>query len=99
MTLALDGTILLTGAAGFIGYHLADHLLDEGCQVVGVDSLNDYYDPRLKRARLDRLFGRAGFTFERIDLADRDATPALFAAIRPTLVVHLAAQAGVRYSL
>jgi UDP-glucuronate 4-epimerase len=99
MTLAHDGTILLTGAAGFIGYHLADRLLGEGCRVVGVDSLNDYYDPRLKRARLDQLLGRAGFTFERLDLADRDATPALFAATRPAIVVHLAAQAGVRYSL
>ena len=99
MSLAREGTILLTGAAGFIGSHLADRLLNEGCRVVGVDSLNDYYDPRLKRARLDRLLGRPGFTFERLDLADRDATPALFAATRPTLVVHLAAQAGVRYSL
>src|SRR3954447_19157013 len=99
MTLAHDGTILLTGAAGFIGYHLADRLLGEGCRVVGVDSLNDYYDPRLKRARLDRLLGRAGFTFERLDLADRDATPALFAATRPAIVVHLAAQDGALYRL
>ena len=99
MSLAHDGTILLTGAAGFIGYHLADRLLRDGCRVVGVDSLNAYYDPRLKQARLDRLQGRAGFSFERLDLADRAATPALFASLRPKLVVHLAAQAGVRYSL
>jgi UDP-glucuronate 4-epimerase len=98
-SLAHDGPILLTGVAGFIGYHLADRLLRDGCEVVGVDSLNEYYDPRLKRARLDRLQGRPGFRFERLDLADRAATPALFAAARPTLVVHLAAQAGVRYSL
>ncbi len=99
MSLAHDGTILLTGAAGFIGYHLADRLLRDGCRVVGVDSLNDYYDPRLKQARLDRLQGRPGFSFARLDLADRAATPALFASLRPKLVVHLAAQAGVRYSL
>ena len=99
MSLAHEGTVLLTGAAGFVGYHLAERLLAEGCRVVGVDNLNDYYDPRLKQARLGRLLARSGFTFEKLDLADRVATPALFAATRPTLVVHLAAQAGVRYSL
>ena len=71
MSLAHDGTILLTGVAGFIGYHLAERLLDEGCRVVGVDSLNEYYDPRLKRARLDRLLGRAGFDFRQVDLGQR----------------------------
>ncbi|HEX6011827.1 MAG TPA: NAD-dependent epimerase [Geminicoccaceae bacterium] len=99
MSLAHQGTVLLTGAAGFIGYHLGERLLRDGCRVVGVDSLNDYYDPRLKRARLERLLGRPGFAFERIDLADRAAVPALFVATRPAAVVHLAAQAGVRYSL
>ena len=99
MSLARDGTILLTGAAGFIGYHLADRLLRDGCEVVGVDNLNSYYDPRLKRARLARLSGRQGFSFRQLDLADRQATPALFAETRPAVVVHLAAQAGVRYSL
>ena len=99
MSLAHDGTVLLTGVAGFIGYHLADRLLRDGCRVVGVDSMNDYYDPRLKRARLERLVDRPGFTFEQLDLADRSATPALFAAAKPVAVVHLAAQAGVRYSL
>ena len=99
MSPAPDGPVLVTGAAGFIGYHLADRLLRDGCRVVGVDSLNDYYDPRLKRARLERLTGRPGFAFERLDLADRSATPTLFAAIQPKVVVHLAAQAGVRYSL
>jgi len=99
MPLAHDGTILLTGAAGFIGYHLARRLLDEGCTVLGVDSLNAYYDPRLKQARLERLLGRPGFAFQRLDLAGREATAALFAQTRPKAVVHLAAQAGVRYSL
>jgi UDP-glucuronate 4-epimerase len=99
MPLAHDGTILLTGAAGFIGYHLARRLLDEGCTVLGVDSLNAYYDPRLKQARLERLLGRPGFSFQRLDLAGREATAALFAQTRPKAVVHLAAQAGVRYSL
>ncbi len=84
MSFAHDGTILLTGAAGFIGYHLAERLLREGCRVVGVDSLNDYYDPRLKQARLERLLGRPGFTFQQLDLADRAATPALFARTRPS---------------
>ena len=83
MSLAHDGTILLTGVAGFIGYHLAERLLRDGCRVVGVDSLNDYYDPRLKQARLERLQGRPGFTFEQLDLADRAATPALFARRGP----------------
>lgn len=99
MSLADEGTVLLTGAAGFIGYHLADRLLRDGCRVVGVDSLNDYYDPRLKQARLERLLGRPGFTFEQLDLADRPRTADLFAATRPLVVIHLAAQAGVRYSL
>ncbi|MCU0627215.1 MAG: NAD-dependent epimerase [Gemmatimonadaceae bacterium] len=90
---------LLTGAAGFIGSHVAHLLLDRGDEVVGIDNLNDYYDPTLKEARLARLTGRPGFTFERIDVADREAMPALFARVRPQRVIHLAAQAGVRYSL
>jgi UDP-glucuronate 4-epimerase len=99
MSLAHDGPILVTGAAGFIGYHLTERLLRDGCRVIGIDNLNAYYDPRLKQARLARLEGRAGFTFERLDLAGREATAAAFATIRPTSVVHLAAQAGVRYSI
>ena len=99
MRLTHEGTVLVTGAAGFIGFHLADRLLREGCRVVGVDNLNDYYDPRLKQARLERLQGRAGFAFTHLDLADRAGTAALFESIRPPVVVHLAAQAGVRYSL
>jgi UDP-glucuronate 4-epimerase len=91
--------LLVTGAAGFIGAALCERLLARGDAVVGVDDLNDYYEVTLKQARLDRLTGRAGFAFERLDLADRDATAALFAAGRFEAVVHLAAQAGVRYSI
>ncbi len=91
--------ILVTGAAGFIGYHLADRLLAEGRRVVGLDNLNDYYDPALKRTRIDRLDASDGFTFARIDLADRRRMEALFATHAFGTVVHLAAQAGVRYSI
>jgi UDP-glucuronate 4-epimerase len=91
--------ILVTGAAGFIGAALAERLLDEGHAVVGLDNVNDYYDQRLKHARLARLEARPGFRFVRLDLADRHATAAFFAATRFARVVHLAAQAGVRYSL
>ena len=93
-------TVLLTGAAGFIGYHVAEALLARGEAVVGVDSLNDYYDVGLKRARLDRLAGHAGFQFEQADIADRDAVVALAGrAGRITGIIHLAAQAGVRFSM
>jgi UDP-glucuronate 4-epimerase len=91
--------VLVTGAAGFIGFHLASRLLDAGVSVVGVDNLNDYYDPALKRARLARLNSQPGFRFERGDLADKDRISAIFAEHRPRRVVNLAAQAGVRYSL
>jgi UDP-glucuronate 4-epimerase len=91
--------VLLTGAAGFIGYHVAEVLLNRGSLVVGVDNLNDYYDPRLKHARLARLDGRNGFSFHKIDLQDTDAVGTLFSETRPDQVIHLAAQAGVRYSL
>jgi UDP-glucuronate 4-epimerase len=91
--------ILVTGAAGFIGFFTAGRLLDLGHEVVGLDNLNDYYDPALKRARLAQLKGRNGFHFIRADLADRLAIEALFEAERPQRVVHLAAQAGVRHSL
>ena len=91
--------VLVTGVAGFIGLHVAERLLDRGESVVGVDSLNDYYDPALKQARLARLTGRDGFEFRHMDLADRGAAEALFAAGGLARVIHLAAQPGVRYSL
>src|ERR1700685_2089993 len=94
-----DETVLVTGAAGFIGFHVAQRLLSSGSKVVGLDSVNDYYDPALKRARLDILKSRPHFSFVQSDLADREATKSLFAKHRFPVVVHLAAQAGVRYSL
>jgi UDP-glucuronate 4-epimerase len=99
MSLLDAGPILVTGTAGFIGFHLAQRLLAEGFRVVGVDSVNSYYDPRLKHARLDRLTDKPGFVFHRLDLADRDGIANLFAETKPAIVVNLAAQAGVRYSL
>jgi UDP-glucuronate 4-epimerase len=94
-----DRSILVTGAAGFIGFHVAGALLDRGLPVVGVDNLNDYYDPSLKAARLKLLESRPGFSFHRLDLADRAGTARLFSEVKPRIVLHLAAQAGVRYSL
>jgi UDP-glucuronate 4-epimerase len=91
--------VLVTGAAGFIGMHLAAALLGEGRRVIGVDDLNGYYSPELKRARLAALAPRAGFEFRELDLADAAATAELFATVRPTTVLHMAAQPGVRYSL
>ena len=91
--------VLVTGAAGFIGSHTAHHLLDRGDEVVGLDNLNDYYDVRVKEARLDRLADKQGWRFARLDLTDRDGVAALFAEERFDRVVHLAAQAGVRYSI
>jgi UDP-glucuronate 4-epimerase len=91
--------ILVTGAAGFIGFYVARTLLDRGDEVVGLDNMNDYYDVTLKEARLARLTPRNQFSFVKADLADKDAIDRLFADHKPERVVHLAAQAGVRYSL
>lgn len=91
--------ILVTGVAGFIGYHVAERLLADGIQVVGVDNLSDYYDVSLKRARLSRLTAKPNFVFRQLDISDRTAVPELFAGVQPVSCVHLAAQAGVRYSL
>ena len=92
-------SILVTGAAGFIGFHVARRLLDQGRSVIGLDNLSSYYDVRLKRARLAELENLRGFRFEQLDIADRAAMTSLFSRFRFPYVVHLAAQPGVRYSL
>jgi UDP-glucuronate 4-epimerase len=91
--------LLVTGAAGFIGFHTARALLQQGHEVVGLDNLNTYYDPGLKAARLELLEATQGFRFEKLDIVDRDAMRSLFAREKFQRVVHLAAQAGVRYSI
>jgi UDP-glucuronate 4-epimerase len=91
-------TILVTGTAGFIGSHVAHGLLDRGERVVGLDNLNDYYDVSLKKARLERLVVRPGYAHVQLDVGDRAGMEALFASQRPDRIVHLAAQAGVRYA-
>jgi len=91
--------LLVTGCAGFIGFHVASRLVDEGNQVLGLDNLNPYYDVNLKRARLERLTSRSGFRFTETDLSDRRGMEALFQKESFDCVIHLAAQAGVRYSL
>lgn len=90
---------LVTGAAGFIGFHVAERLLSAGHQVVGIDNLNDYYDVNLKHARLNLIKADPGFTFIEMDLADRDAMASLFDQQKFQRVIHLGAQAGVRYSI
>ncbi|MFO7856800.1 MAG: NAD-dependent epimerase/dehydratase family protein [Paracoccaceae bacterium] len=95
----IEGRVLVTGAAGFIGAALSETLLEAGVEVVGLDDLNPYYDVALKRARLARLEGRTGWRFVQASLADRAALEAVFAEARPDWVVNLAAQAGVRHSI
>ena len=92
-------TILVTGAAGFIGFHVARQLLQQGRRVLGLDNVNNYYDPRLKEARLALLKAHPAFSFVKADLADRKAIATLFAEFRFATVIHLAAQAGVRHSI
>lgn len=90
--------ILVTGVAGFIGFHVAKRLLADGHEVVGLDNLNDYYDVNLKRARLKQLESQPSFEFVKLDLVDREGMEALFLRVKPEIVIHLAAQAGVRYA-
>jgi len=91
--------VLVTGAAGFIGFHLSLNLLQRGDEVIGIDNLNDYYDVSLKEARLKQLESKPGFRFYRMDICDREAISQLFNQWEPRHVIHLAAQAGVRYSI
>jgi len=91
--------ILVTGTAGFIGFHVSQRLLARGDEVIGLDNINNYYDVRLKHARLDQLTGRKGFSFYQVNLSDREGIGRIFSTDRPERVVNLAAQAGVRYSL
>lgn len=92
-------TVLLTGAAGFVGFHVAEALLKRGLRVIGVDSLTDYYPVELKRARLAQLSSQQNFSFHRVDIADNEALKAIPGARDTDVVIHLAAQAGVRYSI
>jgi UDP-glucuronate 4-epimerase len=93
------GSVLVTGVAGFIGFHLANRLIEDGCEVVGLDNLSPYYDVNLKKDRLKKLSPHPGFSFREIDLSDLESLKALFAEFRIDVAVNLAAQAGVRYSL
>jgi UDP-glucuronate 4-epimerase len=91
--------ILITGAAGFIGFHLSKKLLDDSYQIIGIDNLNDYYDPNLKQSRLEILGKYNNFNFHKVDLKDKAALDNIFVTYQPTHVINLAAQAGVRYSI
>jgi len=91
--------ILVTGAAGFIGYHLCKRLLNDDFEILGIDNLNDYYDPNLKLARIDQLKNFKNFKFEKVDIANKDLITQSFQSFKPRKVVNLAAQAGVRYSI
>jgi UDP-glucuronate 4-epimerase len=94
-----NNKILVTGSAGFIGYHLCKSLLDDGYEVLGIDNINNYYDPNLKLARLNKLETYKNFKFEKVDIANRDSITHSFKSFKPNKVVNLAAQAGVRYSI
>ena len=91
--------ILITGAAGFIGYHLCKSLLEDGYEVLGIDNLNDYYDTNLKQARLEQLKQFKSFLFNKVDIADRESLTKSFQSFDPQTIVNLAAQVGVRYSI
>ena len=97
--LDITKTYLITGAAGFIGYYLSRKLLEQGCQVIGIDNLNDYYDVNLKNARLAQLSSFDKFTFIKGDISDKSAVMRIFEEYKPDIVANLAAQAGVRYSI
>ncbi|MEH7200714.1 SDR family NAD(P)-dependent oxidoreductase, partial [Priestia megaterium] len=90
---------LITGAAGFIGYFLSKKLLEQGCTVVGIDNINDYYDIKLKHTRLEQLEPYEKFMFLKVDISNKEALTNVFKEYKPDIVVNLAAQAGVRYSL
>jgi len=98
-TLDPSKTYLITGAAGFIGYYLSRKLLEQGCQVIGIDNVNDYYDVNLKHTRLGNLEPYEKFTFIKGDISDKDMVMKIFEEYKPNIVVNLAAQAGVRYSI
>ena len=91
--------ILVTGSAGFIGYHFTKNLLEDGFEVMGIDNINDYYDPLLKEARLTELECFENFTFKKVDISENKEFTSVFKSFKPGKVVHLAAQAGVRYSI
>ncbi|TAH59405.1 MAG: NAD-dependent epimerase/dehydratase family protein, partial [Gottschalkiaceae bacterium] len=95
----MNNTYLITGTAGFIGFHLAKRLLDYGCTVIGIDNINDYYNVNLKNIRLDYLKPYDKFTFCKVDISDKDTINCIFEEYKPNIVINLAAQAGVRYSI
>lgn len=97
--LDFNKTYLITGAAGFIGYFLSKKLLEQGCTVIGIDNINDYYDVQLKHTRLEQLKPHEKFTFLKVDISDKEALTNVFKEHKPSIVVNLAAQAGVRYSI
>lgn len=97
--MAQEKRVLVTGAAGFIGFHLSQLLVNQGYRVFGLDNLNDYYDPQLKKSRLDQLLGLPGFSFHQVNLTDKEGIDTLFRENSFHYVVNLAAQAGVRYSI